>query len=211
MDISRYHKVLFEHFGFNFGFVSDLLENYLENPESVSDYWKNYFTSLLNNGDSIPIKTIELKPIEPQMLPEQVKPIISNSFEISPSDSVQKITGVGAKIIENMTSSLSIPTATSLRAISVKLLEENRRIINRQLQRSGKGKVSFTHIVAYAIVQSAKTIPNLNNAFSIVDGKPVLVKKPYINLGIAVDVERKDGSRSLIVPNIKNSEKMNFK
>ncbi len=205
--INKYHKELFNHFGYNFGFVSDLLDKYFEDRNSVSDYWKNYFDNLTskNNGTkkhetdkSSPSKSIDKKTV------------LSNTFDISFSDEVITIAGVGAKIIENMTNSLSIPTATSLRTISVKLLEENRRIINQHLKRTGNGKISFTHIVAYAIVKAVKNFPNINNSFGIVNNKPSLIKKPYVNLGIAVDIERKDGSRSLIVPNIKRAGLMNF-
>lgn len=208
-DLSKYHKELFEHFGYNFGFVADLLERYLEDPESVSDYWQNYF-SKLTNGEKSNGKQPSSSKSKPKKK-QSKKQELSDSFEISSDDELELITGVGAKIIENMDNSLTIPTATSLRTISVKLLEENRKIMNQNLIRIGAGKVSFTHIVAYALVQALKKFPNINNSFAVVDDKPQLVKKPYINLGIAVDMVRKDGSRSLMVPNIKKAGKMNFR
>jgi len=206
MDSTKFHKELFNHFGYNFGFVSDLLDKYLEDKNSVSEYWQNYFDQLTSNGSSNRIidKSSQKKK---EILPNKV----SENFDISPDDEIVPIVGVGAKIIENMTGSLSIPTATSLRTVSVKLLEENRQIINQHLKRSSNRKISFTHIIAYGIVQAAKRFPNLNNSFGIVNEKPSLIKKPYINIGIAVDIERKDGTRSLIVPNIKRAETMNFK
>lgn len=205
-ELAKFHKELFEHFGFNFGFVADLFEKYLEDKNTVPDYWKNYFDDLTTNGKTKPAA----QKVESKTTAKKNEPKIT-SFDISPNDEVLPITGVGAKIIENMTSSLEIPTATSLRTISVKLLEENRRIINQHLKRTGGGKISFTHIVAYAIVKAIPKFPGINNSFGIVDGKASLVKKSYINLGLAVDVTRKDGSRSLIVPNIKNAGQMNFK
>lgn len=214
-DITKYHKQLFEHFGYNFGFVADLLEKYLEDPESVSEYWQQYFKKILEsngedysgNGKSKVVKSKE----KPAKKSKQTVQQVTESFEISPEDEVELITGVGAKVIENMNNSLSIPTATSLRSISVKLLEENRRIINQQLKRLQGGKISFTHIVAYALVKAINEYPNMNNAFARIEGDPYLVKKPKFNLGIAVDITKKDGSRTLIVPNIKDAGRKNFK
>lgn len=201
-----YHKELFTHFGFNFGFVADLLDKYLEDRNSVTDYWRNYFDGLTSRNKS---ETNNLDTGQRHDFNRTIS--ISDSFDISPSDELQLITGVGAKIIQNMNESLAIPTATSLRTISVKLLEENRIIINQFFKKIGLPKISFTHLVAYAVVQGAKKFKGMNNSFAFVDGKPNLVKKPYVNIGLAVDIVRKDGTRSLIVPNIKNSEKMNFK
>lgn len=206
IEVGKYHKELFNHFGYNYGFVADLLEKYFEDSNSISEYWQNYFDELTGNKrkKSEPTKTKEKKT-------SQAKIQLSPSFEISEEDEPQIISGVGAKIIENMNSSLTIPTATSLRTVSVKLLEENRRILNQHLKRIYNRKLSFTHIVAYTLVQAVKQMPNMNNSFAVLDDKPHLVKKPYINLGLAVDIERKDGTRSLIVPNIKKAGKMNFK
>ncbi len=207
-EISKYHQILFNHFGYNYGFVADLLEKYFDNPSSVSDYWQNYFDELTGNESPSKVENKNKKKDE-QKVQSSLK--LSPSFEISEEDEPQIISGVGAKIIENMNNSLTIPTATSLRTVSVKLLEENRRIINQHLKRLYNRKLSFTHIVAYALVQSVKKMPNMNNSFAVLDNSPHLVKKPYINLGLAVDIERKDGTRSLIVPNIKKAGKMNFK
>lgn len=208
-NVNKYHQELFNHFGYNYGFVADLLEKYFEDPSSVSEYWQDYFDKIISNGKNKKAKS-KVKKTEGK-LDKKFKQQISPSFEISEEDEPQLITGVGEKIIENMNNSLTIPTATSLRTVSVKLLEENRRIINQHLKRLYNSKISFTHIVAYAVVQAVKKMPGMNNSFAILEGKPHKVIKPYINLGIAVDIERKDGSRSLIVPNIKKAGKMNFK
>ena len=115
------------------------------------------------------------------------------------------------KIIENMDSSLTIPIATSLRSIPVKVLEENRKFINNHFKKTKQGKISFTHIVGWAIVKALKTIPVLNNAFTIIDGNPMVIKRTDMNIGLAIDLVKKDGTRSLIVPNIKKANQMNFK
>ena len=103
-----------------------------------------------------------------------------------------------------------MPTATTFRNVPVKVLEENRRIINEHLASSGRGKVSFTHIIAWAIIKAAKAYPALNNGYGLVDGKPSRLENSSVNLGMAIDIEKKDGSRNLLVPNIKGGNSMNF-
>ncbi len=109
-----------------------------------------------------------------------------------------------------MEASLQVPTATSIRNIPVKALEENRRVINNHLALVGQPKASFTHIIAWAIVLAAKEYPRMNSGFAMQDSTPVRVDREDINLGIAIDVEKKDGSRSLMVPNIKRAQSMDF-
>ncbi len=122
---------------------------------------------------------------------------------------IQFIAGSAAKILENMNSSLSIPVATSERSVPVKLLEENRILINHHLLKRNL-KVSFTHLIGWAIVKALIKNPAMNYAFTVSKGKPAVVKKKVINLGLAIDIQKKDGSHSLIVPNIRNAGSMNF-
>jgi 2-oxoglutarate dehydrogenase E1 component len=119
---------------------------------------------------------------------------------------------VAARIVDNMEASLEVPTATSFREIPAKLLEVNRRVLNNHLRRIRGGKVSFTHIIGYAVVRAvAGTVPNMNSTFARgTDGKPRTVRNQHVNLGIAVDQQKADGSRSLIVPVIKEAETMTF-
>ncbi|MGH8875198.1 MAG: 2-oxo acid dehydrogenase subunit E2, partial [Acidimicrobiia bacterium] len=119
--------------------------------------------------------------------------------------------GVSAVIAGRMAESLAIPTATSVRVMPAKLLEVNRQIINNQLRRLTQGgKVSFTHLIGWAIVQALQAMPEMNVAYQEVGGKPHLVRYPQVNLGLAVDVERKDGARSLVVPNLRGADRMGF-
>jgi len=201
-NINKYNDLLFEHFGYNFNFVSDLLEKYFNDNNSVSPYWKNYFDKLTGNEKKTESKIIEVPSIAPK---------IQDNFAISNDDKLIKISGAAAKLIDNMNNSLSIPTAVSLRTIAVKLLEENRILINKHLKFLSFPKLSFTHFIAYAIVKALKKYSHLNNSYSIVEGKPVLIQKQDINIGIAVDLTKKDGTRSLIVPNIKKAQNLNFK
>jgi 2-oxoglutarate dehydrogenase E1 component len=109
-----------------------------------------------------------------------------------------------------MQRSLEIPTATSFRFIPAKLLEENRRIINRFLAGSSGGKVSFTHLIGWAIVKALGAVPAMKRHYVEVDGKPHAATAESVNLGLAVDVERSDGSRTLLVPNIKGAGRLGF-
>src|SRR6266568_8177928 len=119
------------------------------------------------------------------------------------------ITGPAARLAQNMTDSLSVPTATSFREITVDMLDPRRRELNAQLAAAGK-KISYTHLIGYAIVRAARELPVMTHAFQDVDGKPHRFDPRAVNLGLAVDVERKDGSRALVVPVIKHAEGMDF-
>jgi 2-oxoglutarate dehydrogenase E1 component len=118
--------------------------------------------------------------------------------------------GAAAAVVKNMTASLTVPTATSVRPVPAKLLEVNRKIANNHLQRSRGGKLSFTHLIGYAVVQALKEVPALNNTYVDQDGKPAILRNPHVGLGLAVDVPKSDGSRTLMVPVIKNAEAMDF-
>ena len=124
---------------------------------------------------------------------------------------VEPLKGMAKAIAKNMDISLEIPTATSYREIPAKLLIDNRIVINNHLRRTRGGKVSFTHLLGYAIVQALKKFPSQNVYYDIIDGKPTMVAPAHINLGIAIDVENRDGSRGLVVPSIKQAERMNFR
>jgi len=110
-----------------------------------------------------------------------------------------------------MTDSLTVPTATSFRDINATTLDTRRKALNAQLASNGK-KISFTHLIGYAIVQAAKRFPVMTHVFQDIEGKPhrVVPGGGAIGLGLAVDVEKKDGSRSLVVPVIKHAEGMDF-
>ncbi|WP_282851426.1 multifunctional oxoglutarate decarboxylase/oxoglutarate dehydrogenase thiamine pyrophosphate-binding subunit/dihydrolipoyllysine-residue succinyltransferase subunit [Gulosibacter sediminis] len=119
--------------------------------------------------------------------------------------------GMAKAIAKNMDDSLSIPTATSYREIPAKLMIDNRIVINNHLRRTRGGKISFTHLLGYALVRALDKFPSQNVYYDIVDGKPSVVQPAHVNLGIAIDVQNKDGSRGLVVPSIKAAEEMNFR
>src|SRR6478735_8376244 len=118
--------------------------------------------------------------------------------------------GAPARTAANMDASLSVPTATSVRSVPVKLLWDNRTVINNHLARARGGKVSFTHIIGYALVKALRSMPEMNVGFEVRDGKPNLITPAHINLGLAIDMQKPDGTRQLLVPNIKGAEAMDF-
>ena len=118
--------------------------------------------------------------------------------------------GAPARTVSNMDASLTVPTATSVRSVPVKLLWDNRIVINNHLARARGGKVSFTHLIGFALVKALRAMPAMNVGFDVVDGKPNLVTPAHINLGLAIDLPKDDGTRQLLVPSIKAAEDMDF-
>ena len=118
--------------------------------------------------------------------------------------------GAPARTAKNMEISLAVPTATSVRSLPVKLLIDQRVVINNHLRRARGGKVSYTHIIGYAMVQALKSMPAMNNAYDVVDGKPTLIVPSHVNLGLAIDLPKEDGTRQLLVPSIKSCETLDF-
>ncbi len=125
-------------------------------------------------------------------------------------DETQVLRGAAAAVVKNMSASLDVPTATSVRAIPAKAMIDNRIVINNHLKRTRGGKISFTHLLGYAIVRAVKKFPNMNRHFAEIDGKPTAVTPAHTNLGLAIDLPGKDGKRSLVVAAIKNCEAMSF-
>ena len=144
-------------------------------------------------------------------------PVTSEPSPAGDAEVATPLRGAAARIAANMKASLDVPTATSFRVVPARLLEVNRKILNNQLSRIGSaGKVSFTHIIGYAVVEALKAVPVMNSSFQAPvsdDPKAVasVVHHPHIGLGIAVDVEKQDGSRTLLVPVIKEADTLDFR
>ncbi len=199
-------ELIAENFGANASYVEGLLARFRADRNSVDESWREYFDELLGGNNSTPAAA----EAAPSATPAPAIPATPPEHAGVSDANARALVGPAKKIVENMEESLSVPTATSVRTIPVKLLEENRTIINSYLKTSGRGKASFTHIIAWAIVQAIKQYPRMNQGFGHANGAPARVENDGINLGIAIDVEKKDGSRSLLVPNIKGCEGMNF-
>src|SRR5712691_9740467 len=190
-----------------------MYEQYLRDPASVGEEWRNLFDNgRLADLPVIPTsrdevlretgggrrETVGVTPPEP-----------TSPVSRLPSHGLTPITGPAARLAQNMTDSLSVPTATSFREIVVDTLDARRRELNARLAASGK-KISYTHLIGYAIVQAARAFPVMTHAFQEAGGKPHRLDPGGVSLGLAVDVEKKDGSRTLVVPVIKHAEGMDF-
>ena len=152
-----------------------------------------------------PAASPAVKPAEPTKPAQPAKPA-----KAAPMAGAVTLRGAASRVVANMQTSLSVPTATSVRAVPAKLLADNRVVINNHLRRSRGGKVSFTHIVGYAIVRALRDYPEMNNFFAEIEGKPSLVTPEHVNLGIAIDLAGKDNTRSLVVAGVKSAETMDF-
>ena len=147
--------------------------------------------------------TVQPTPADPVVKPAPVL--------ITPSAStLEVIRGVSARVVQSMEASLSVPTATSVRAVPAKLMIDNRIVINNHMKRARGGKVSFTHIIAYAMIKAVRAMPEMNAFFGDLDGKPAIGKPEHINLGIAIDLAKPDGTRQLLVPSVKGCESLDF-
>ncbi|MGO4255317.1 multifunctional oxoglutarate decarboxylase/oxoglutarate dehydrogenase thiamine pyrophosphate-binding subunit/dihydrolipoyllysine-residue succinyltransferase subunit [Marmoricola sp. RAF53] len=142
--------------------------------------------------------------------PVPKEPAKPQAAQASDEPTYTVLRGIPAATAKNMDISLAVPTATSVRNIPVKLLWDNRIVINNHLKRARGGKVSFTHLIGYAIVKAIRTLPEMNNTFAEVDGKPTMVTPAHINLGLAIDQQKPDGTRQLVAPSIKGCESMDF-
>ncbi|MDT7808588.1 MAG: multifunctional 2-oxoglutarate metabolism enzyme [Acidobacteriota bacterium] len=149
-------------------------------------------------------------PSAQQQQQSATQPAASSSSAQQVRGEAQPIRGGALKIVENMETSLTVPTATSNRQVPVKVLEENRALVNEYLKEHKRGKASYTHFVAYAILRAVEHFPRMNDGFAVVDGQPARVHRTEVNLGLAIDLEKKDGTRTLLVPNVKNAGALDF-
>ena len=143
--------------------------------------------------------------VAPQRGPSALAP--PTETDVSPA---KPLRGPAARVVTNMEASLDVPTATSVRALPAKLLIDNRLVINNQLTRSRGGKVSFTHLIGYAVVQALASMQDMNVSYTTLKGKPAVQQHSAVNLGLAIDLAKPDGSRQLLVPSIKGADTMDF-
>ncbi|HET8646719.1 MAG TPA: 2-oxo acid dehydrogenase subunit E2, partial [Vicinamibacteria bacterium] len=219
-------ETLVADFGGNYVFALDQLELYRQDRRAVEKGWRDYFDRALGvplaDEDAVrPLLAQEAAPAAaalarsaPPTL-QRTPPPDGRSRALAvpallPGDIAQPIRGGAMRIVENMEASLGVPTATSVREIPVRTLEENRAVLNKHRAASGRGKVSFTHLVAWAVLRALDTFPRLNDAYAELEGQPHRIQRDKVRLGIAVDVQKKDGSRTLLVPNIKDAQQLDF-
>ncbi len=223
-------------FGQNEWLVEEMYRKFREDPSSVDPSWHEFLVdynpeptgdgATTTDGPTPPAPAAEAVPAPAPAAPSP-PPVTTatggNGVTSAPvttakpagpapadGDEVQVLRGAAAAVVRNMSQSLDLPTATSVRAIPAKLMIDNRIVINNQLKRTRGGKISFTHLLGYALVQALKAFPNMNRHYAEVDGKPTSVTPAHINLGLAIDLQGKDGKRSLVVAGIKRCETMRF-
>src|SRR5581483_569137 len=217
----HYDGLVTTEFGPNDWLVDEMYRKYVDDPSSVSESWREFFADYRPRAE-VPVPQ---RP-EAELRAQPPKPVVAtpSNEPARPADAVPSKTsqspqpvadatplrGPAAAIAKNMEASLHVPTATSVRSVPAKLLEENRRIINDYLSRGRGGKVSFTHLIGWAIVRALQSVPALNASYEEIDGKPHVIRHKNVNLGLAVDQTRKDGTRTLLVPNIKAADTLDF-
>ncbi len=192
-------------FGPNSALVEDLYLQYQTQPDSVPAHWRSYFDQM-SGKPSEPAP----EPVSVPVTAAVVAPVAKPQAPRKESSTYTKLKGIAGKIADNMDVSLEIPTATSLRVIPVKMLWEDRILINQHMEEKGLPKVTFTHLISWAIIRSLIKYPSLNCYFERRDGDAQKVDPGQINFGVAIDLPGKDGGRNLVVPNIKAVDKMTF-
>lgn len=223
-----------DDYGANSWLVEEMYEKYKQNPDSVDKAWwpilENYQSTqgavasapsasvpiVSDATSSIPVvaKTTRVE-AKPAPIPAQAPitesiAIVPESSDEDAQDQITALKGMAKTLATNMDKSIQIPTATSVRALPAKLMIDNRLVINSHLSRTRGGKVSFTHLIGFAIIQALKKFPSQNVYYDVVDEKPVVVQPANINFGLAIDIPKPDGSRALLVPNIKRAQRLNF-
>jgi 2-oxoglutarate dehydrogenase E1 component len=222
-------------FGANSWLVDELYEQFKQDRNSVDKEWwpilENYTpdaaaaqTARTSDAPSVapvtapipvigaqPVARTTAKPAKQAPIPAQApKPQAKEETESAEEDKVTPLRGMPKTLAANMDQSLTVPTATSVRTIPAKLMIDNRIVINNHMSRTRGGKVSFTHLIGWALIKTLKEFPSQNVFYAEIDGKPSVVAPAHVNLGIAVDVPKPDGTRALLVPSIKRADTMTF-
>lgn len=200
--------------GINSWLEDELFQQYQHDQRAVDASWKSIFER--SNGSAGkptgPAAPSAIVPAEQKSVKVNTPPTavaVPNHVSVT-GEQLVPLKGAAARIAENMTASLSIPTATSQRVMAVKVIDENRRIINEHRALIGKSKLSYTHLIAWAIVKAVGANPSMNHAYASMDGEGLRAVRTQLNLGLAVDIPGKDGTRSLKVPNIKAANTLSF-
>jgi len=165
-------------------------------------------------GGPLTARTTSIAP-KPEPVPADApitspQPVVSAAAPTPPQDVVTPLRGMAKSLAANMATSLTVPTATSVRTIPAKLLIDNRIVINNHMKRARGGKVSFTHLIGWALIRALKMFPTQNVYYDELDGKPSVIAPAHVGLGIAIDLPKPDGTRSLMVPAIKRADTMTF-
>ena len=180
-----------------------MYDRYLLDPESVSPSWREFFVDYQRSA---------VPTVSTSVVSSAPAPATPAAVDVNPE--ATPLRGAAARIVTNMEASLAVPTATSVRTVAARLLEINRASLNETLSRTTGAKVSFTHLIAFAILKGLAAVPSMNATFvDAVDAKgtPGIVRHEHVGLGLAVDVERADGTRNLLVPVIRDADTLGFR
>ncbi len=217
MNAEEVSELLAAEFGANSDYVGQLLDRYLQDPASVDVEWRAWFEKMVGGSPAVAsaapsyvAATVQPAP-QPVVASPAATPAAAPAEAVAVSADKQPIRGAAAKIVENMETSLGVPTATSVREIPIKVLDENRRLMNKSLESMGRRRVSFTHLIAWAVVRATGKFPVMIHGYESVDGAPHRIARESINVGVAVDVTKKDGTRTLLVPNVKDAGSKTFR
>ena len=191
----------------NAGYVADLYERYRQDPDSIDPEWRGLFDKGTGGFEPVPAPPADERQRRRAATAGRGRSRLRRRAAPSVPDGATPIKGPAARLAQNMTASLAVPTATSFRELDVATLEARRKELNDQI---APRKVSFTHLIGWAIVRAASEQRSMSHYFTDADGQPYRVDPGTINLGLAVDVERRDGSRFLVVPVIKGADEMDF-
>jgi len=195
----------------NAGFAQAVYEEYLRDPAAVSEEWRRLFESgVVGESPAVVTAAGNGKPTAASPVPEAPATPDAPPVQAVPPNALL-LKGPAGRLVANMNESLTVPTATTFRELPVAALEAHRARLNAALAAAGRNeKISFTHLIGFAIVQAVKIHPSMVDTLSMINGAPHRVSPPSVGLGIAVDMERKDGTRGLVVPVIKSAETMDF-
>jgi len=223
-------------FGPNEWLVEEMYQRFLDDPAALDPAWHDFFADYrptdttgdptaepADSGGSVtrtdlpaPIPSAERRPVVAREVTVPASEADGNgsvpAAEQTPATSgaVTVLRGAASAVVKNMNASLAVPTATSVRSVPAKLLADNRVVINNQLRRTRGGKISFTHLIGFALVKALVDVPVMNRHFVETDGRPTVVVPEHVNLGLAIDLPGRDGRRSLVVVPIKDCETMTF-
>ncbi len=198
-------------FGPNAWLVDDMYEQFSVDPSSVAESWREFFADYVPPRVAAPAAAVAA--VATPVAPAPATPGASRPAA-APDAEVSVLRGAGARIVANMEASLGVPTATSVRVVPAKLLEVNRGLVNQHLARASGTKISFTHLIGFAVVRAIAAVPALNGSYvADADGKgaPGVVRHRHVGLGLAVDVAKADGSRTLLVPVIGDADTLDFR
>jgi 2-oxoglutarate dehydrogenase E1 component len=205
----RVAELIADEFGVNAGYVADLFQKFSQDAASIDDEWRSYFEELIEDGhlSAAGDHSVLTRAVVTEQLPTALATELKS--EAAQASQRLQLRGAPLRLAENMQASLGVPTATSQRQVPLKLLDENRRLMNQYLAQTGN-RVSFTVLIARAVLAALERFPQLNDSYDEDEGIACRVRNTGVSLGIAVDAMKKDGTRTLLVPNIKNANTLSF-